>query len=55
MYPVPLSDAFWLDYAEPVSLFLETATLFTETLQNLDAEITRGADREGEPEERDRR
>jgi hypothetical protein len=28
IYPVPLSDVFWVDYAEPVSMFLETATLF---------------------------
>jgi hypothetical protein len=41
-YPVPLSDAFWLDYAEPLSTFLETATLFSETLQSLDAEIHSG-------------
>src|SRR5919206_3698958 len=25
-YKVPLSDAFWDEYAEPVSAFLETAT-----------------------------
>ena len=43
-YPVPLSDAFWLGYAEPVSAFLETATLFAETLQNLDAEVPPGDD-----------
>jgi len=37
-YPPPLSDAFWEDYGEPLSSFLEAATLFSETLQNLDAE-----------------
>ena len=37
-YPPPLSDEFWRDYGEPLSAFLEAATLFSETLQNLDAE-----------------
>ena len=38
-YPPPLSDVFWRDYGEPLSAFLEAATLFSETLQNLDAEV----------------
>ncbi len=37
-YPPPLSDVFWEHYAEPLSAFLETATLFADTLQNVDAE-----------------
>jgi hypothetical protein len=37
-YPPPLSDVFWTSYGEPLSAFLEAATLFSETLQNLDAE-----------------
>lgn len=41
-YPPPLSDVFWEDYGEPVSAFLQTAMLFAETLQNLDAEIGNG-------------
>lgn len=41
-YPLPLLDLFWFDYAEPLSAFLKTATLFAETLQNLDAELRAG-------------
>jgi hypothetical protein len=35
---------FWLEYAEPLRAFLEAATLFSETLQNLDAGILSGDD-----------
>ena len=45
-YQVPLSDAFWMEYGEPVSTFLEAATLFSETLQNLDAKARSDDDNE---------
>lgn len=35
-YPLPLSDAFWAAYGEPVDAFLLAAALFSTTLQDLD-------------------
>jgi hypothetical protein len=54
-YPVPLCDAFWLDYAEPVGAFLEAATLLSEPLQNLDAELPVGDDADAGMAEQRRR
>lgn len=50
-YPVPLSDVFWQDYAEPVVAFLDAATLFYQTLMNLGFEV-RGNELPGEAEHR---
>lgn len=37
-YPVPLSDDFWAAYGEPMDEFLSAATLFSDTLVDLDPE-----------------
>jgi hypothetical protein len=38
-YPLPLTDAFWDAYAEPLEAFLGVATLFSDTLHDLGPEL----------------
>jgi hypothetical protein len=43
-YPLPLSDAFWTMYGEPLDDFLAVAALFSGTLQDLDPDRHAGED-----------